>query len=92
MIARVATFNQLDPDALDPEAIERLRTTIRSTPGFIAGYHVRNPETGKAFSIAIYESEDAIRQVGRALAERAPGERVGINPDVIDLCAEVYEF
>jgi hypothetical protein len=33
MIARVATFNHLDADTLDPQAVERLRTTIKNTPG-----------------------------------------------------------
>ena len=92
MIARIATFNHLDPEALDPEAIERLRGILRSTPGYVAGYHVRNADTGKAFSIAIYESPDAIRAAGKALAARPADQRVGVNPDEVEICTEVYEF
>jgi hypothetical protein len=92
MIARVATFHRLDPDALDPEAVERLRTIIKGTPGYIAGFHLRNPETGKALSFAVYESADSLRAVGEALGQRPDNERVGIDPDEVDLYTEVYEF
>jgi hypothetical protein len=92
MIARVATFNHLDPEDLDPDAIERLRGILRSTPGYVAGYHIRNPESGKAFSIAIYESADSIRAAREALAARPTDQRVGIDPDEVEFCTEVYEF
>jgi hypothetical protein len=49
MIARVATFHQLDADALDPKAVVRLRATIKSAPGYVAGFHLRNPEPGRLF-------------------------------------------
>ena len=48
MIARVATFHQFDPDKLDPAAVEQFRGIIKSTPGYIASFRLRNPETGKA--------------------------------------------
>jgi hypothetical protein len=78
MIARVATFQQLNPDELDAQAVERLRRTIKSTPGFIAGFHLRNPETGKAVSFTVYESPEALAKVGEALVRRNDDERVGI--------------
>jgi hypothetical protein len=92
MIARVATFNTLDPSALDPSAIERLRATIKSTPGFVAGFHLRDPESGKALSFAVYESPEALRAAGEALGSRSEGERVGIDPDAVDFYTEVIQF
>jgi hypothetical protein len=89
MIARLATFNHLDPSTLDPEAVDRLRST---TPGFIAGFHLRNPETGKAVSFTVYESRDGLAEAGRALSERSEDDRVGIDPDEVDYYEEVIEF
>ena len=92
MIARLATFNSLDPSALDPDAVERLRSTIKSTPGFVAGFHLRNPESGKAVSFAVYASPEALQAVGESLGQRSEDERVGIDPDEVDYYLEVIEF
>jgi hypothetical protein len=92
VIARLATFSHLDPAALDPQAVERLRSTIKATPGFVAGFHLRNPETGKAVSFTVYESPDGLEAAGRALGQRSDDERVGIDPDEVDYYTEVIEF
>ena len=92
MIARIATFNNLDPSALDPEAVERLRKTLRSTPGLLAGFHVRDPESGKAISFAVYDGPEALRAAGEALGRRSEDERVGIDPDEVDFYTEVIQF
>lgn len=83
MVARVATFTPL-PDGLDDNAVELLRTTIKETPGYVAGFHLRDPKTNKAMSITIYEDGDALRQVGAALAARPTDRTVGIDPDTIE--------
>jgi hypothetical protein len=92
VIARVATFNHLDPSALDPDAVERLRSTIKSTPGFVAGFHLRDPESGKALSFTVYESPEALRTAGEALGKQSEDPRVGIDPDDVDYYTEVIEF
>ena len=92
MFARVATFNSFDPSTLDPDAVERLRSTIKATPGFVAGFHLRNPETGKALSFTVYQSREGLEQAGRALGQRRDDERVGIDPDEVDYYPEVIEF
>jgi hypothetical protein len=92
MIARVATFHQLDPEGLDPQAVDRLRAVIKSTPGYVAGFHLRNPETGKAVSFTVYESAESLEAVGEALGQRADDEKVGIDPDEVDFYTEVFEF
>ena len=83
MIARVATFMPL-PEKLAQDALELLRKTVRETPGYVAGFHLRDPDTNKAMSITIYEDGDALRQVGAALAARPNGGKVGIDPDAVE--------
>ena len=65
---------------------------IKATPGFVAGFHLRNPETGKAVSFTVYESADGLEAAGRALGQRSDDERVGIDPDEVDYYTEVIEF
>lgn len=83
MIARVATFTPL-PDGFDDDAVALLRKTVRETPGYVAGFHLRDPQTNKALSITIYEDADALRQAGGALAARPTDRKVGIDPDTIE--------
>jgi hypothetical protein len=84
MLARVATFNAL-PGDVDPEAVALLRTTVRDTPGFVAGFHLGEPGGGKALSIVVVEDEDAARAVAQALAGRPADQRVGVEPDTVEL-------
>lgn len=83
MLARVATYNNLSDDLKD-EAVECLRRIIRETPGYHAGYHMRDPESGKALSVLIMEDEEAFRSVGERLRERPEHDRVGVDPDDIE--------
>jgi hypothetical protein len=92
MIARVGTFRQLDTDKLDPAAVEQLRSIIKGTPGYVAGFHLRNPETGKAVSFTVYENPEALEKVGAALARQPDIDPVGIEPDEVDYYSEVIEF
>lgn len=83
MIARVATFKPL-PDNLDDGAVDLLRQTIRQTPGYVAGFHLRDPNTNKALSITIYEDHEAVARVRDALAARPDDRKVGIDPDEVE--------
>ena len=83
MTARVATFTPL-PEQLDDDALELLRKTVREAPGYVAGFHLHDPQTDKALSITIYEDQDALGQVGAALAARPADRKVGIDPDVVE--------
>ena len=69
MIARIATFSKFDPRTLDTTAVEQLRTTIRGAPGYVAGFHLWNPDSGKAVSFTVYETREGLEAAGRALAE-----------------------
>ncbi len=83
MLARVATFNEL-PEGLSDKALDLLRTTVREAPGFVAGFHLRDPESRKALSIVLVEDEEAGRAVAAALAARPGDARVGIDPDRVE--------
>jgi len=91
MIARVATFNRLDPEDLDPRAVELLRQTVRSQPGFRAGYHMSDPKGGKALSVIVFESMEGFAALRAAMEQRPEGQRVGIEPDSAEFF-EVTEF
>jgi hypothetical protein len=84
MVARVATFNKLDPAQLDQAAVLGLRKIVRETPGFIAGYHLSDPRSGKGLSIVIIESPDVGRAIAEALDARPADARVGIDPDEVE--------
>lgn len=83
MIARVATFSPL-PNGLDEAPVDQLRETIRETPGYVAGFHLRDPETQKALSVTIFENMNALAHVREALARRPDDTKVGIDPDSVE--------
>jgi hypothetical protein len=61
MLARLATFNSTPANDDDPK-VKLLRETLSGTPGFVAGFHLRDPETGKAFSLTVYEDANAAKR------------------------------
>ena len=83
MIARVATFDTL-PDGLDDDAVGLLRETVKATPGYVAGFHLRDPRTNKALSVAVFEDKEALGRVREALAQRPDDRKVGIEPDEVE--------
>ncbi len=42
--------------------------SVKAAPGFVAGYWMGTPESGKGLSVSVYESE----QAARAAMENAP--------------------
>ena len=90
MLARVATFDTL-PDDLDDGAVDLLRKTIRESPGYVAGFHLRDPRTNKAISITVYEDRDAVEQAREAMSRRPAGSKVGIDPDRVEFF-EAFAF
>ncbi|HEY7622456.1 MAG TPA: hypothetical protein VH834_21980 [Solirubrobacteraceae bacterium] len=90
MLARVATFDAL-PDGLDDGAVDLLRRTIKGVPGYVAGFHLRDPRTNKALSVTIYEDADAVERVREALSRRPDDSKVGIEPDQVEFF-EAFAF
>ena len=92
MFARLATFAsspELLPD--DERRAQSLRALVRSQPGFRAGYHLRRPSTGRMISLTIWESEEAVKAAGRAVANRPQEGQRGITPDSVETW-EAEEF
>ena len=90
MIARVATFHTL-PDDVDDDALGLLRETVKATPGYVAGFHLRDPNTNKGVSVAVFEDKDALARVRDALARRPEDRKVGVEPDEIEFF-EAFPF
>ena len=74
MIARLAEHSHIPAD-LDPDYVARHRAWIAGQPGFCGGYHLLEPETGRALSLTLWEDHDALAAVEREQkAGRGPGD------------------
>jgi hypothetical protein len=67
MIARLAEHGHLPAD-LDPEYVARHRAWVAGQPGFCGGYHLLEPDTGRALSLTMWQDESALAAVERAQA------------------------
>jgi heme-degrading monooxygenase HmoA len=65
MIARLAEHHHLPAD-LDDDYVARLRAWMAAQPGFCGGYHLLEPETGRALSLTLWQDDDALAALGRA--------------------------
>jgi hypothetical protein len=87
MVTRVATFNT-EPQ-VDPAKHEEFRRWIGSQPGLIAGYHLRDPKTGKVMSISIWKDRESML----ALKDRVfPGGPLQLKPDVVEVLDVAHTF
>jgi hypothetical protein len=74
MIARIAETEKLPVD-LDPEYVVRHRAFLAAQPGFCGGYHLLEAETGRALSLTMWESDDALAAAQRAMGGgKGPGD------------------
>jgi len=80
MLARLATFNSTPADPEDAN-VQHLRDTIKSVPGFVAGFHMLDELSGKAYSLIVLEDEATDARIHEALAQRPAERRVGVDPD-----------
>lgn len=79
--ARVAIFDeppQLKKD--DDRRVASLRGTLSSQPGFVAGYHLWEEETGRMMSVTIWESQEAMETGEAAVRNRPAEDQRGIRP------------
>jgi hypothetical protein len=88
MLARLATFNVQPADA-DDANVQLLRDTIKSVPGFVAGFHMVDEQSGKFYSLVVVEDEASAARVREALAQRPAERRVGVNPDHVQLLTAI---
>ena len=90
MLARLATFNSQPADPEDAD-VQYLRDTIKSVPGFVAGFHMLDEQSGTAYSLVVVEDEASSARVRAALAQRPAERHVGVDPDHVQfLTARVF--
>lgn len=84
-VARVAVFDHAPvrkPD--DERRAASLREVVQAQPGFIAGYHLLDDETGRMMSVSIWDSDAAMEAGERAVTNRPAEDQRGIRPDRIE--------
>jgi hypothetical protein len=86
MLARLATFNTAPADIEDAN-VQHLRDTIKSVPGFVAGFHMLDEQSGTAYSLIVLEDDATGARVRDALARRPAEQRVGVDPDHVQFLA-----
>jgi hypothetical protein len=88
MICRVA-FHDKTPGPVTSAEAESFRAWARSQPGFVDGWHAADPETGRAVSITIWESEAHLL----ALKDKVPpGGPIGMKPVQVEIFPVVARF
>jgi heme-degrading monooxygenase HmoA len=65
MHARVSTYETDDPDGLI-QGFQNVTSDLEQVEGFSHGYFLVDTATGKAVSITIWESEDALKASSQA--------------------------
>jgi heme-degrading monooxygenase HmoA len=83
--ARVATFDE--PPVLREDDDRRAKTLyelLKSLPGFVAGYYLREPATGRLMSVTIWESEQALDAAEQAVGDRPESDQRGIRPSRLE--------
>ena len=87
MVTRIATFNT-EP-VVDPVKYEEFRQWIGSQPGLVAGYHLRDPKSGKVMSISIWKDRESLL----ALKDRTfPGGPLELKPDTVEILDVAHTF
>ena len=82
-VARVATFDE--PPVLredDDRRAQTLYDLLKSLPGFVAGYYLREPATGRLMSVTVWESEHALAE--QAVGDRPVSDQRGIRPSRVE--------
>ena len=84
-VARVATFAEATVLQADDERRSRtLQELLRSLPGFIAGYHLREDGTGRLISLTLWDSEAELEAGEDAVRNRPVDDQRGIRPSRVE--------
>jgi heme-degrading monooxygenase HmoA len=84
-VARVAIFDE--PPRLHDDDERRagtLRALLRSLPGFITGYDLREEPTGRLMSVTVWDSEASLEAGENAVRKRPVADQRGIRPSRIE--------
>jgi heme-degrading monooxygenase HmoA len=84
-VARLATFAEATVLQADDERRSRtLQELLRSLPGFIAGYHLREEGTGRLISLTLWDSEAELEAGEDAVRNRPVDDQRGIRPSRVE--------
>ena len=84
-IARVATFDEAPVLHADDKRRSRtLQQLLRSLPGFIAGYHLREERTGRLISLTLWDSDSKLEAGEDAVRNRPVDDQRGIRPTRVE--------
>jgi heme-degrading monooxygenase HmoA len=89
MIARIADMQGLPAD-LDEDYARKIRERIASLDGFCAGYHLVEPDTGRATSITLWRDADAMAAAGRSIG--GDGRITASGPSTVRIAEVVAVF
>lgn len=93
MVARVATFDEAPRlHADDERRVASLRELTRGLPGFVAGYHLREENTGRLMSVSIWQSDEAMIRGEEVVKNRPPADQRGIRPSRVERWIVDAEF
>jgi heme-degrading monooxygenase HmoA len=84
-VARVATWDE-PPEFQedDDRRANSLYELLKSLPGFIAGYYLREAGTGRLLSMTVWESEEALEAAEEAVRTRPVSDQRGIRPSRVE--------
>jgi heme-degrading monooxygenase HmoA len=84
-VARVAIWDeppQLRED--DDRRARSLYALLKSLPGFIAAYYLREATTGRLMSVTVWESEALLEAAEQAVGDRPVSDQRGIRPSRLE--------
>ncbi len=93
MYARVTSI-QLTPDQIDtsrPAMPDEMRQALAREPGFLGSMTLLDRQSGKAMTIGLWESEDAVQASAAGHQERTAMARRALGQDAPEPVIEVYE-
>jgi hypothetical protein len=88
MFCRVA-LHEKTPGSVASDDARGFRNWVKKQPGFVDGYHVQDSETGRMYSITIWESEESMEALR---GHTPPGGSLGIVTDREELFDVVERY
>jgi len=88
MFCRVA-LHEKTPGSVASDDARGFRNWVKEQPGFVDGYHIQDSETGRMYSITIWESEESIDALR---GHTPPGGSLGIEADREELFDVVERY
>ena len=90
MFARITTFYTADPSPhWEPELFHRLTVraleVVPKMAGFVGGYGLMDRKSGKAITITLWESEEAMQRTEEALRPLRKEMAEGISGNIVDV-------